>query len=341
MLARYIFLTMLVIYVSATGQDKSNWRKPKSDDDLQAWLENMIVYHRFLVAEVTSATGLTDEQVRAAIKRFELADKSPPKRKPGEPLVVLPYPGGRHPRIGFLDGAIRPQRETKISVFTPWDEKSYVVVDVPEAIWVGTGDARELLYLAHTHVPTMWTRQGIELEPLEWKREPDGTLQLERKLPNGVKFGTKITPTESSVKMEMWITNTTKEKLTGLRVQNCVMLKRATGFNQQNNDNKVTSKPFVACHNKAGDRWIITAWEPCLRPWSNERCPCMHSDPQFPDCEPGATQRITGWLSFYEGRRIEEEFRRIQSTNEWFVKREYWGSRCRQTAERPRSGERS
>jgi hypothetical protein len=50
-------------------------------------------------------------------------------------LFVLPYPGGRHPRIGFLDGAVNPQRETKISVSTPWDEQSYVVVDLPEAIW--------------------------------------------------------------------------------------------------------------------------------------------------------------------------------------------------------------
>jgi hypothetical protein len=33
---------------------------------------------------------------------------------------VLPYPGGRHPRVGFLDGAIDPQRGTKASVFAPW-----------------------------------------------------------------------------------------------------------------------------------------------------------------------------------------------------------------------------
>ncbi len=44
-----------------------------------------------------------------------------PRRKAGEPLLVRPYPGGRHPRIGFLEGAVEPQRETKVSVCSPWD----------------------------------------------------------------------------------------------------------------------------------------------------------------------------------------------------------------------------
>ena len=62
-----------------------------------------------------------------------------PQRTADEPLLVLPYPGGRHPRTGFLEGAMRPQRETKISIFTPWDNHSYVVLDIPEAIWSNLG----------------------------------------------------------------------------------------------------------------------------------------------------------------------------------------------------------
>jgi dienelactone hydrolase len=42
--------------------------------------------------------------------------------------------------------------------------------------------------------------------------------------------------------------------------------------------------------------------------------PCLHSDPKFPDCGPGETKRLRGWLSFYEGRDIEGEFRRIDRT---------------------------
>ncbi len=63
-----------------------------------------------------------------------------------------------------------------------------------------------------------------------------------------------------------------------------------------------------------GERWIITAWESCHRPWANPPCPCLHSDPKFPDCPPGETRRLRGWLSFYEGKDLDAELRRIEQT---------------------------
>lgn len=297
------------------GEEKEqvvNARKPKNEAQLQQWLENMAVYHEFTPQEMADATGMTTDEVEAALQRLKLAGKKPAARKPDDPLTVLPYPGGRHPRIGFLDGAVNPQRETKVSIFAPWRDGGYVVADVPEAIWVQTGDKeRELLYLAHTHVPTRWDRQKITLEPLEWERDKAGGLKMERKLPDGTLFGTRVVSTASEVRMEMWLTNGTADTLRGLVVQNCVMLKGLRGFEQQTADNKVISKPYVACKNPAGNRWIITAWEPCVRPWTNPPCPCLHSDPQFPDCPPGKTVRLQGWLSFYEGEDIEGEFKRI------------------------------
>lgn len=300
----------------AASKPVDDFRRPRGDADLQFWLENMAVHHRFTPAEISAATGLTADEVVAALKKLELTAKRPPERKPDAPLLVLPYPGGRHPRIGFLDGAIRPQRETKLSVFAPWKEGGYVVVDAPEAIWSQQEKGRELLYLAHTHVPTLWDKQGVELEKLEWTREPAGVLSISRKLPNGVGFGAKIAPEKGAVRMELWITNDTKTPLSGLVVQNCAMLKGLAGFDQQTNDNKVFARPYVACRNADGNLWIITAWEPCVRPWANAPCPCLHSDPQFPDCAPGKTQRIHGWLSFYEGTDIQAEFRRLDGI-EW------------------------
>ena len=41
------------------------------------------------------------------------------------------YVHGDINRRDFLEGAVAPQRETKISVFTPWDDAGYVVADVP------------------------------------------------------------------------------------------------------------------------------------------------------------------------------------------------------------------
>lgn len=289
------------------GAEPPNQRKPATEPELRYWLENMVWHHRFAAEEINAAMGLPADEIAGALKKFDIRPDNKPKRPGDAPLLVLPYPGGRHPRIGFLDGAVRPQRETKISVFAPWDDTSYVVVDVPEAIWSNLG----LTYLAHTHVPTIWTKQNVELPVLEWNRRADGTLEMERKLPNGIVFGTRVLPEKACVRMEMWLTNGTKAKLADLRVQNCVMLKGLAGFNQQTNDNKIFAGPYAACKSADGKRWVITAWEPLHRAWGNPPCPCLHSDPKFPDCEPGQTQRLRGWLSFYEGADINAELKRL------------------------------
>jgi peptidoglycan/xylan/chitin deacetylase (PgdA/CDA1 family) len=294
---------------------RENFRRPRSEEELRFWLQTMIVDHGFSEFEASTATGLETNEIVASVKRFSIqkrVDSGPTNAL--SVLKVLPYPGGRHPRVGFLDGAIRPQRETKFSAFLPWDLRQYVVVDVPEAIWIMHDKESELLYLAHTDVPTIWSRQGIALEPLEWIRE-NGSLRVERILPNRVAFGATIVPTRDAIRMELWLTNRTSETLRGLVVQNCVMLKGASDFNSPTNDNKIFRDPFVACRNAAGDRWIITAWENCKRVWGNAPCPCMHSDPRFADCAPSETQRLHGWLSFYEGTKIDAELQRIHRTD--------------------------
>ena len=181
--------------------------RPATGAALGAWLENMAVYHRFSIGEICAATGMAAERVQAALAAASLTDRPFPKNKPGQPLTILPYPGGRHPRIGFLDGAIRPQRETKFSVFTPWNDGAYVVVDLPEAIWMEQGAGRQLLYLAHTDVPTIWDRQGLRLQPLEWQRPADHVLEAARTLPNKVSFGARVESTVDHVRMELWLRN--------------------------------------------------------------------------------------------------------------------------------------
>ena len=161
----------------------SNTRPPKDETDLRYWLENMVTHHRFQMDEVSAATGLSFKDIASALRRLEIP--ASPEVSSLNGLRVMPYPGGRHPRIGFLDGAIDPQRETKISVFTPWDPSSYVVVDVPEAIWSNLG----LTYLAHTHIDTVWSKDNIALPPQEWQCRAGGTLRLARTLPNGLQFG--------------------------------------------------------------------------------------------------------------------------------------------------------
>lgn len=293
--------------------DSFNFRMPESEKDFESWLENMVVYHNFTELEVQLATGLTIPEIRRAMAKYRISSRKPSFRKADAPLRVLPYPGGRHPRIGFLEGAIDPQRETKLSVFTPWDPGSYVVVDVPEAIWSNLG----LTYLAHTHVPTIWTEQGIEMERKEWKQHADGSLSHQRRLPNGIEFDVSATPSATGVGMKISLKNGTDQLLQKLRVQNCVMLKGAKGMEQQHNDNKVMRGALAAAGDRGKTRWVITAWEPLHRTWANAKCPCLHSDPVFPDTQPGKTSVVRGWLGFYEGRDIEAELKRLEVAKPW------------------------
>ncbi len=312
---------ILMTEVKVTPDDLSEARRPKNDEEMKFWLSNMLGAHRYSIDEVRAATGMSSAEIKAAKERLGLSGLRGRSGEPAARMLVLPYPGGRHPRIGFLDGAVAPRRETKVSVFAPWDDESYVVADIPEAIWwnrkapeTQARGGRELLYLAHTHIATHWTRKDIDLEPLEWTNIGESSWEMRRTLPNGVEFGACVKSYPDHVRMEQWITNRTKETLTGLRVQNCVMLKGAKGFDDRDNANKTLTNPYAAVRSREGNRWVITAWDPCVRPWANAKCPCLHSDPQFPDVPPGETRRIKGWLSFYEGDDIDAELKRIDAT---------------------------
>ena len=302
-------LFVLAIATAGTTQD-SQTRRESNPARLRSWLENMVWHHRYTIDEVAQVTGLPESRVNDLLTQWGISEHTRPHRPTGK-LFTLPYPGGRHPRTGFLDGAIDPQRETKLSAFCPWDDTSYVVLDVPEAIWSDLG----LTYLAHTHVDTIWTKQSITLEQTEWKVLPDGNFQLDRKLPNGIEFGVKVIPKEDHLRMKMWLTNGTEDTLTDLRVQQCCMLKGAAGFRHQHNDDKRFVNGYSVAKANEADRWIITAWDPLHRGWANAKCPCLHSDPKFPDCPPGQTTWLRGWFSFYEGDKIDEELQRIEATN--------------------------
>jgi peptidoglycan/xylan/chitin deacetylase (PgdA/CDA1 family) len=252
--------------------------------DLPFWLSNIVRAHHYTAAEAAAVCGKTPaevSQIAAALPRQT--------EMPG----VLPYPGGRPLRIGFQEGAINPLRGTKTSVFLPWDPASYVVIDLPEAIFSNLG----LLFLAHTHVPTIWNQTNVVIENTDWVRAKDG-LRSEWKLPNGVGFGAQVQSAGNRIEMELWLRNGTVEPLQNLRTQICVLLKEAAGFNGQSNTNKSYQNPEATVRSADGKRSIVTAWERCGRTWGNTACPCMHSDPVLPDCAPGETVRLRGYLLF-------------------------------------------
>lgn len=276
-------------------------RTTQSTAELERWLDNMIIDHRFTTDEVRMATGLAREQAEEEVRKRALKS-----HEESDQVRVLPYPGGRHPRRGFLDGAINPQRETKISVFPPWKNGGYVVIDVPEAVFSNLG----LTYLAHTHIPTIWDKLKQPLERLEWTETADG-YTVRRQLPNGIRISSQVTRRNDGVDMQIELTNGTEATLTGLRVQVCTMLKGAVGFNLQQPLESIVDGPIIAIRGvdegeQPADRWIVTWWTPNHRVWMNPPVPCFHSDPVFPDCEPGKTVSVSGSLRFYEGQDVRK-----------------------------------
>ncbi|GMV99275.1 MAG: hypothetical protein AMXMBFR84_04140 [Candidatus Hydrogenedentota bacterium] len=269
--------------------------------DLDYWIQNMVAHHAYSIEEAALVTGLNLKEMESYLEHHAALAEPAAQRAADGRIKVLPYPGGRHPRIGFLEGAIDPQRGTKVSIFPPWEGSGYVVLDLPEAIFSNLG----LMYLAHTHVPTIWNAENKFIDNIDWTRVEDGDLAFSRTLPNGVAFGATVTPTADDVKFDLWLENGTPELLTKLRTQICLMLKGAPAFNDQSEERRLLEDPVAAIKAKDSDRWILVAFDHCGRVWGNTKCPCIHSDPVFDDAKPGERVSVKGRVWFHEGPDIQ------------------------------------
>ena len=271
----------------------------QTQERLEYWLPIMVRDHGYSLEEVMGVTALPRKWLEDRLGRgFAEAPATEPSRE--KLLRVRPYPGGRHPRIGFLEGAISPMRGTKVSLFPPWRNGGYAVLDLPEAIFSNLG----LLFLAHTHVPTIWNDQNTVIENTDWIEDHDG-LRSSWRLPNGVRFGARVEPVEGGANLELWLENGSDAPLTALRTQICLMLKEAPGFNEQNQERKEYQPPLTVVRARDADRAILLAFERCGRAWGNERCPCIHADPVLPDAAPGQRVSVQGQLRFFEGADLE------------------------------------
>lgn len=273
-------------------------------EKLDFWLRNMVNDHQYTLEEAMQTTAWPKSALQERLAR--LGKESAYQGGPGR-IKVLPYPGGRHPRIGFLEGAINPQRGTKVSIFPPWVNGGYVLLDIPEAIFSNLG----LAYLAHTHVPTIWNAQNVEIENQDWVVEANGGLHSEWRLPNGIVFGAQVTPRSEGVDLVLWLQNGTQEKLTALRTQICLMLKAAPGFGEQNQERKEYIPPLVVAKARDAGRYLLLAFEHCGRAWGNEKCPCVHSDPVLPDAAPGERVSVRGRLWFCEEADLPAKKQRL------------------------------
>ncbi len=277
--------------------------------NLTYWLNNMIFHHRYSLKEAAGVCGLPVTEIENIIDDLDSRNQVISQTSSDSKIKVLPYPGGRHPRIGFLDGAISPQRGTKVSIFTPWNSGGYVVLDLPEAIFSNLG----LTFLAHTHIPTIWNDQNIKIENVDWILKEDGKLSMERLLPNGIKFGAIVEPQKDFVSLELWLDNGSDINLTGLRTQICLLLKGVPGFNGQTEKRNIYQLPVTAVKSSENNRWVLVAFENCGKTWGNPKCPCIHSDPVLPDAAVNNRVFVKGGVWFYEGDDLYGEISRIEN----------------------------
>lgn len=274
--------------------------------NIDYWMENMVYFHHFSDDEIQKVTRYKLDVIDALKNELTKISGS---GFSNEKIIVKPYPGGRHPRIGFKEGMRSPMRGTKVSAFLPWNIDDYIIIDLPEAVFTQYG----LTFLGHKHIPTVFDLQKIPVYNQDWHLLENGSMRNKWILPNHMSLEAEVYPDVRSINLKLSLINGSRDTVfTDLRTQVCVMFRNALEFNDQTNENKIFDCPVTAVHSKDSKRWIITAWEHCQNAWGNEDCPCMHADPVFPDCKPGERVQLSGKIWFYEGDDILAEIEKIK-----------------------------
>ncbi len=234
--------------------------------------------------------------------------------------------------IRIFPGQWRPHYpfEQIVWISPSWPSQEYLWLDFPEAIFSNQG----LLYLSHVNpaFPVLFP----DLPKADWRGIPGG-LEFDRKLPNGIAFGGRVTKKNSSaVDLELHIFNGSGQPLTGIKLQTCAFLRACREFSDFTMDNKLVhlpgegwkafpeamaaakkagryrlgwrggralaDLPIIACRSNRAERLVAMTWgEHTLSLIGNPSHPCMHADPQFKDLQPGESASIRGEIIFFEG----------------------------------------
>ena len=214
-----------------------------------------------------------------------------------------------------------------------WPCQDYLWLDLPEAVFTDRG----LLYLSHVNPrhPVVFA----DLPRVDWQ-EIEGGIHFERALPDGLRFGARLTraPSGNAVELRVFIENASERPLRKIRLQTCAYLRALSQFNATTNENKYVhlpqrgwvtldralasddqqegqyslgfrgggprrvDLPVIVTANRSGDRLIAMTWAGHTASLiGNPQHPCMHADPVMADIEPGQRGEIEGRLLFFEG----------------------------------------
>ena len=111
--------------------------------------------------------------------------------------------------------------------------------------------------------------------------------------------------------MEFRVTNGSAEKLTGLRVQMCVMLAGLTGFDAADERQQGVRRPVRRVQGR--DRQAVGHHRlGAVRAGVGQPAvPVPARRPGGRGLPPGESRSVRGWLSFYEGADIDAELKRL------------------------------
>lgn len=115
----------------------------------------------------------------------------------------------------------------------PWPCQDYLWFDFPEALFANGA----LYYLSH--VNPKYPAVFPQLPAVPWEFHRRG-ISFERVLPNGVRFGTRISRRDDvTVDLELSLENSAAVPLQAIRVQTCAYLRALREFGGFTNDNKL------------------------------------------------------------------------------------------------------
>ena len=234
----------------------------------------------------------------------------------------------------ILPGMWRPHApwEQVAWVHPPWPDDGYLWLDFPEVVMV----EREFLYAGHGPLDHPSVHHDA-LPKAPWYDVEDG-IAFDRIMPNGLAFGGRLTEDRgrSAISMQIYVCNGTPHVLRGLKMQTCAYLRLLDEFADKTTGNKyvhvaergwvpfpdaaqmadgigpyrlgwrggpaVADLPFMVTVSGKAERLLAMTWyDDTYSIVSNPGHPCIHTDPAFPDIEPGGRYSIRGELFFFEG----------------------------------------
>ena len=221
-----------------------------------------------------------------------------------------------------LPGQWRPQCpwEHIVWISPPWPSQYYLWLDIPETVFCDAGN----FFLSHINDDYPPAFPG--LPKVQWTTTPNG-VSVRRELPNGVAFAVLIEKRdEKSVSLRLELFNGSDVAMRNIRTQTCSYLRGLKEFSDCTRANKSVCRsdgtwvsldevggrcdyrngdialPVVVAQSSQTNRLVAMGWCEFAGPmWSNPEHPCMHTDPCFPDLDPGDHKAIDGILVFFEG----------------------------------------